>query len=51
MARFGGNEFVGFSVPLVFDGRYFIMEQNDPPQLTVVYEKDGDPNFKVSPVQ
>lgn len=47
MARFGGNEFTGFSVPLVFEGRYFIMEPGDPPKLTVVYEKDGEPIFEV----
>jgi hypothetical protein len=47
MARFGGNEFTGFSVPLVFGGRYFIMEPSDPPLITVVMEKDGEPIFEV----
>ena len=47
MARFGGNEFTDFSVPLVFEERYFIMEPGDPPRLTVVYEKDGNPAFEV----
>ena len=47
MAKFGGNEFIGFSVPLVFEGRYFIMEPGNPPQITVVIEIDGNPVFKV----
>jgi hypothetical protein len=47
VARFGGNEFTGFSVPLVFEGRYFIMEPGDPPKLTVVFEKHGQPVFEV----
>jgi len=47
MTRFGGNEFTGFSVPIVFEGRYFIMEPGNPPLLTVVYEKDGEPFFEV----
>jgi hypothetical protein len=47
MARFGGNEFTGFSIPLVFEGRYFIMEPGNPPLLTVIYEKDGEPLFEV----
>lgn len=33
MARFGGNEFTGFSVPLVFEGRYFVMEPGNPPLM------------------
>jgi hypothetical protein len=47
MAKFGGNEFTGFSVPLVFEGRYFIMEPSNPPLITVVMEKDGEPVFEV----
>ena len=47
MAKFGGNEFIGFSVPLVFEGRYFIMEPGDPPKLTVVLEVEGKPVFEV----
>ena len=47
MARFGGNEFTDFSVPLVFEGRYFIMEPGDPPLITVVVEKDGEPLYEV----
>lgn len=47
MARFGGNEFTDFSVPLVFEGRYFIMEPGDPPQITVVIDRGGEPVFEV----
>jgi hypothetical protein len=47
MAKFGGNEFIGFSVPLVFEGRYFIMEPGNPPYITVVLEIKGKPVFEV----
>ncbi len=47
MARFGGNEFTGFSVPLVFEGRYFIMEPGDPPRITVLIVSEGKPAFEV----
>ena len=47
MAKFGGNEFIGFSVPLIFEGRYFIMEPGNPPKITVVLEVDGKPVFEV----
>ena len=48
MATFGGNHFDGdFSVPLAFDGRYFILEPGDPPLVTVVREVDGSPTFEV----
>jgi hypothetical protein len=47
MARFGGNEFTSFSVPFVFEGRYFIMEPGDPPKITVVVEVNGEPVFEV----
>ena len=49
MARFGGNEFEGdFSVPLAFEGRYFILEPGDPePLVSVVREVDGAPEFEV----
>ena len=33
MAKFGGNEFTDFSVPLVFEGRYFVLEPGDTPSL------------------
>ena len=35
MAKFGGNEFTGFSVPLVFIDRYFLLEPTDPPLMSV----------------
>lgn len=47
MARFGGNEFTGFSVPLVFEGRYFVMEPGNPPKITVFSERNGSPVFEV----
>jgi hypothetical protein len=48
MARFGGNEFTDFSVPLVFAGRYFILEPATPrPLITVFLERDGKPVFEV----
>ncbi|MGI9316547.1 MAG: hypothetical protein ACR2QW_04365 [bacterium] len=47
MAKFGGYEFTGFSVPLVFEGRYFIMETGDPPLITVVMEVEGEPVFEI----
>lgn len=47
MARFGGNEFIGFSVPLVFKGRYFILESGNPTMITVFTEQDGRPVFEV----
>jgi hypothetical protein len=47
MAQLGKSGFTGFSVPLVFDNRYFIMEPGNPKLLTVVSEKDGEPFFEV----
>jgi len=47
MTQFGGNEFTRFSVPLVFCGRYFVLEPGDPPQLTVFVDHDGTPVFEV----
>lgn len=47
MARFGGNEFTGFSVPLVFEGRYFVMEPGNPPAISVFLEIDGAAVFEV----
>ncbi len=41
MARFGGNEFSSFSVPLVFDGRYFVLEPGNPALLSVFIEREG----------
>ena len=47
MAQFGGYEFVSFSVPLVFEGRYFVMEAGNPPAFTVVQDVDGEPVFDI----
>lgn len=47
MARFGGCEFTDFSVPLVFEERYFIMEKGNPPLITVVMEVEGKPVFEI----
>ncbi len=46
-AMAGHNEFAAFSVPLVFNHRYFIMERGNPPLLTVVSEEKGEPFFEV----
>jgi len=54
MTRFGGNEFTSFSVPLVFCGRYFVLEPGNPAYLSVFLEVDGVPVFEVlknEPVQ
>ena len=47
MAQFGGNEFTGFSVPLVFEERYFIIEPGSPPLVTVVMEIEEEPVFEI----
>lgn len=47
MVKFGGNEFSDFSVPLVFEGRYFIIEPGNPPNITVLLEINGNPIFEV----
>ena len=47
MARFGGNEFSSFSVPLVFDGRYFVLEPGNPVLLSVFIEREGKLIFEV----
>jgi hypothetical protein len=47
MARFGGNEFSSFSVPLVFDGRYFVLELGNPALLSVFIEREGEAVFEV----
>jgi hypothetical protein len=47
MARFGKNELTAFSVPLAFEGRYFILEPGDPPRVSVVREYEGSPVFEV----
>ncbi|MBN1859763.1 hypothetical protein JW848_11265 [Candidatus Bipolaricaulota bacterium] len=47
MTRFGGNEFIGFSVPLVFAGRYFLLEPGEPSTLSAFIEIGGRPIFEV----
>jgi hypothetical protein len=47
MTRFGRNELTTFSVPLAFEGRYFILEHGDPPRVSVVREHEGSPVFEV----
>src|SRR4051812_30632113 len=48
MARFGGNEFTHFSVPLVFEDHYFILEPTTTiPLITVVRDYEGQPVFEV----
>ena len=46
--RFGGSEFINCSVPLAFEGRYFIVEPGDPASLiSVVLDFEGKPIFEV----
>jgi hypothetical protein len=47
MARFVRNELTTFSVPLAFEGRYFILEHCTPPRVSVVREHEGFPVFEV----
>ncbi len=47
MVRFGGNEFLNFSVPLSVGGRYFIFEPGDPPLISIVREVEGAPVFEL----
>ncbi len=48
MARFGGNEFTNYSVPLVFAGRAFLLEPRRPIPLTsVVVEAGGGFYFEI----
>ena len=47
MARFGGSEFIGFSVPLIFKERYFVLEPGDTPLLSVFVVMNGKPVFEV----
>ena len=43
MAKFGGNDFSSFSVPLVFEGRYFVFEPGNPSLLSVFLIRNGQP--------
>ncbi len=47
MVRFGGSEFINCSVPLAFEGRYFIVESGDPPLISVMREYNNQPVFEV----
>jgi len=47
LSRFGGNEFLNYSIPVVFEGRYFILEPGDISTISVVVEKDGKPVFEI----
>jgi hypothetical protein len=48
MVSFGGNQFINCSVPLAFEGRYFIIEQSgQDPLISVVLEHKGKPVFEV----
>ena len=48
MVRFGGNDFVHCSIPLIFCGRYFILESGTLDTLiSVVIEYQGKPVFEV----
>lgn len=47
MVRFGGSEFINCSVPLAFEGRYFILEPADLPLVSVIREYQGQPIFEV----
>lgn len=47
MAKIGGYEFADFSVPLVFEERYFIMEPGNPPLMTVMLNVKGEPVFEI----
>ena len=47
MAHLAGFDFTDFSLPLVFEERYFIMEAGNPPLITVVMEIEGQPVFDI----
>jgi len=47
MVRFGGIEFINCSVPLAFEGRYFILELGNPAMVTVVRDQCGQPVFEI----
>jgi hypothetical protein len=46
---FGGSTFIGCSVPLAFESRYFILEPGtkDEPLVSVIRDDDGEPVFEV----
>ena len=48
MVQFGGSEFARCSVPLAFQGRYFIIEgEGDKTAVSVVLIEGGSPVFEV----
>ncbi len=47
MPHFGSNEFTHFSIPLVFEGRYFILEPGDPALMSVLVDREGARHFEV----
>ena len=47
MAKLGGNELSSFSVPLVFEGRYFLFEPGNPPLHSVFLVRNGQPVIEV----
>ena len=47
MAKLGGSELSSFSVPLVFERRYFVFESGDPSLLSVFLIEDGKPVIEV----
>ena len=47
MVKLCGNEFSSFSVPLVFEGRYFVFEPGTPSLLSVFLVRNGQPVVEV----
>jgi len=47
MMNFGNNYFMGISIPLVVEDRYFILKPGDPPLLSVCHLVSGKPIFEV----
>jgi hypothetical protein len=45
--RFGGSIFNNCSVPLAFEGHYFIVEGGDPPLVSVALEREGQVSFEI----
>lgn len=48
MVRFGGNQFIGCSIPLAFAGRFFVLESDDGDlKISVFLESEGKPVFEI----
>jgi hypothetical protein len=47
MAHFAGQTFSGFSIPLIFEDRVFILESADSSLITVVRDLNGEPFFEI----